>query len=237
MLAVGERPESSDRQRSYRGDGGDGDRGGLEQGLRAGLRTGLGMGLGMGLGIGLGMGLGTGLGMGLTSMATPTSCSVSCSSVSMGTGLAGAEGGLSGGSCPGSSAGVGASGLGAAPGSGLGAGDGSGLSLALDFLLEVERRRPAAFSLPSVFWAGLFSAASGLSSSSACARPRLRPFFRALEAGGGGGGDGAGAERPSLRGRPRERFSGAGLVEALANRALRPARVTGGGPLSRGSCD
>lgn len=217
MLAVGERPESSDRQRSYRGVGGDGVRGMLEQGLR----------------VGLGMGLGTGL----TSMATSNS-SVSGSSVSMGTGLGGAEGGLSGGSCPGSSAGGWASGLSAALGSGLGGGDGSGLSFALDFLLDVERRRPLAFSFPSVFWAGLFSAASGLSSSSACARPRLRPFFRALEAGGGGGGDdGGGAGRPSLRGRPRERFSGAGLVEALANRALRPARVTGGGPLSRGSCD
>ena len=58
--------------------------------------------------------------------------------------------------------------------------------------------------------------------------------------GGGGGGVGGSAERPvlpSFRGRPRGRFSGVGLLAAaLANPALRPARVTGGGgPLSRSS--
>ena len=63
-----------------------------------------------------------------------------------------------------------------------------------------------------------------------------------LDCGGGvgGGGVGGSAERPvlpSFRGRPRGRFSGVGLLAAaLANPALRPARVTGGGgPLSRSS--
>lgn len=56
------------------------------------------------------------------------------------------------------------------------------------------------------------------------------------DGGGAGGGGVGGAERPlppSFRGRPRDRLSGAGLVEGLANRALRPARVIGGGPRSR----
>lgn len=69
-------------------------------------------------------------------------------------------------------------------------------------------------------------------------------FFLDFEAeGGGGGGGGTGDfERPplpSFLGRPRGRLS---LMEhvaaALANWALRPARVTGGGgPLFRGSWD
>lgn len=130
-LAVGELSESSEQKR--------GDSESSSSSLRQGV-SGL---------------LEQGLWAGLTSMATPSS------SVSMGAGLSrserkdGERGGLSGGSCPGLEARGWASGLSLAPGSGLGAGDGSGLSglgsgsFVLDFLLDVERRRPDVFSFTS----------------------------------------------------------------------------------------
>lgn len=156
-MGVGEPPESSDRERWYIGDSESsssssslrqGDTGGLQWGLGAGLcSVGLLIRPGRSSSAGLGSGLGDKLRSGGGSVVQTPGCS---------TGLGGGSGAVGGGPVRSSSSAVeGGSGLdfktGTGSGSGgglsrswLGSGSGSRSGFVLDFLLEVDRLRPAA---------------------------------------------------------------------------------------------